>query len=423
MIRINKFYNDFDTQRFEENNKDYRTPFEIDRDRILHTPAFRRLQAKTQVFTAGEYDFYRTRLTHSLEVAQIGRSITNYLNRTSGFFNEIDFFIDPTLVEAICLAHDLGHPPFGHSGEKKLNEMMLNYGGFEGNAQTMRLLTETIHSGSPHRKGINPTRALMDGVAKYKELYSNSPDKQRFFLYDNQRSILEFILVDYDSVLGKFAPGSVNTFKSIECEIMDWADDIAYSVTDIVDGIRAGYLDERRVRQWFNEQENDYQAANQMHFNKVIGEITSGEIYRKVAFSLNEFIFGTSIQRRVPLAEIDSNRYSYSVFVQPEIRAESQFYKKLANDLIFLSPQIQQLEYKAEWMIEKLFLTFFEQSKKPDGMKILSDRYLKMVEAVDSDEEKARVITDYISGMTDKYAIRIFDRMFRPGYGSLADLV
>jgi len=313
MTRINNFYNDFDTQRLEENNKDYRTPFEIDRDRILHTPAFRRLQAKTQVFTAGEYDFYRTRLTHSLEVAQIGRSITNYLNRTSGFFNETDFFIDATLVEAICLAHDLGHPPFGHSGEKKLNEMMFNYGGFEGNAQTMRLLTETIHSGSSHRKGINPTRALMDGVAKYKELFSNSPDKQRYFLYDNQKYLLEFILGDYDTILNKFAPGKINSLKSIECEIMDWADDIAYSVTDIVDGIRAGYLDERSVKRWFDEQEKDYQNANQEHFNKVIGEITSGEIYTKVAFSLNEFIFGTSIEKRMSNGDIQSNRYSYSV--------------------------------------------------------------------------------------------------------------
>src|SRR5690606_5231565 len=127
----NRFYGEFDIARFsgKSDDGDFRTPFQIDRDRVLHTPAFRRLQNKTQVFWSGEYDFYRTRLTHSLEVAQIGRSICHWLKAAGGPLEE-DFFIDPDLVEAACLSHDLGHPPFGHAGERTLNHLMAPYGGF-----------------------------------------------------------------------------------------------------------------------------------------------------------------------------------------------------------------------------------------------------------------------------------------------------
>ena len=141
----NTFYSDFDQASIPERAPDdYRNCFEVDRDRIIHTSAFRRLQAKTQVFQSGEYDFYRTRLTHSIEVGQIGRSICSYLKKSSDYLGE-DFHVDPNLVEAVCLSHDLGHPPFGHNGEKTLNRLMRPYGGFEGNAQTLRLLTETIY--------------------------------------------------------------------------------------------------------------------------------------------------------------------------------------------------------------------------------------------------------------------------------------
>jgi len=133
----NNFYNNFDLERLKPSlrDNDYRTPFQIDRDRIIHSSEFRRLQGKTQVFLPGEYDFYRTRLTHSIEVAQIGRAICNYLlAKEKDLLNE-EFFIDEDLVESVCLAHDLGHPPFGHAGERMLNLLMKNYGGYEGNAQ------------------------------------------------------------------------------------------------------------------------------------------------------------------------------------------------------------------------------------------------------------------------------------------------
>ncbi|MBP9913892.1 MAG: dNTP triphosphohydrolase, partial [Opitutaceae bacterium] len=159
----NRFYNAFDAEPFGGNRKpDYRNAFQIDRDRIIHAHAFRKLQSKTQVFLSGEYDFYRTRLTHSIEVSQIGRSICYYL-RTRGGPLKNDFYIDSDLVEAVCLAHDLGHPPFGHSGERTLQELMGQWGGFEGNAQTLHLLTETIFQNESGVRGMRPTRALLDG--------------------------------------------------------------------------------------------------------------------------------------------------------------------------------------------------------------------------------------------------------------------
>src|SRR5216117_2836932 len=136
----NRFYNAFDSETFGAPRKtDYRNAFQIDRDRIIHAHAFRKLQSKTQVFLSGEYDFYRTRLTHSLEVAQIGRSICHFVQARDASPLRDDYHLDADLVEAVCLSHDLGHPPFGHGGERKLHEMMEEHGGFEGNAQTLRL--------------------------------------------------------------------------------------------------------------------------------------------------------------------------------------------------------------------------------------------------------------------------------------------
>jgi len=125
---INRFYTSFDYETFGSRARDkYRNEFQVDRDRVIHSYAFRRLQAKTQVFRPGEYDFYRTRLTHSIEVAQVGRSICNFLLKTSRHLSDT-FHIDPDLVEAVCLAHDIGHPPFGHVGERTLNQLMKNFG-------------------------------------------------------------------------------------------------------------------------------------------------------------------------------------------------------------------------------------------------------------------------------------------------------
>ena len=183
----NSFYTDFDFERLRKSQReDYRTPFQIDRDRIIHSSEFRRLQGKTQVFLPGEYDFYRTRLTHSIEVSQIGRSICAYLFESNKELFNKNFFIDPDLVESACLAHDLGHPPFGHAGERTLHNLMKPYGGFEGNAQTLRLITEIFYRTDEDRRGLNPTRAFIDSILKYKSLYSDLDNPENHFIYDYQ---------------------------------------------------------------------------------------------------------------------------------------------------------------------------------------------------------------------------------------------
>ena len=146
------------------------------------------LQAKTQVFQAGEYDFYRTRLTHSLEVSRIAESIAIWLREATSRGRGRSRICS----KAICLAHDIGHPPFGHAGERVLNELMEPYGGFEGNAQTLRILTRTIYSGPKGRGGMSPSRALLDGVLKYKRLTGIAGDDTNHFIYDDQAEVLEF---------------------------------------------------------------------------------------------------------------------------------------------------------------------------------------------------------------------------------------
>ena len=194
-IMKNKFYNDFDLQRLKPSARqsDYRSPFQIDRDRMIHSSEFPRLQGKTQVFLPGEYDFYRTRLTHSIEVAQIGRAICSYLHsKEKKIFNE-EYFIDEDLVESICLAHDLGHPPFGHAGEQTLNELMKNYGGFEGNAQTLRMIADIFYRDEDRHRGINPTRPFLDGILKYKSNLQAVQSSEKSFIYDEQKQYIDFV--------------------------------------------------------------------------------------------------------------------------------------------------------------------------------------------------------------------------------------
>jgi dGTPase len=209
----NTFYNEWDRERMSGNTDagDYRSTFQIDRDRVLHTPTFRRLQNKTQVFWSGEYDFYRTRLTHSLEVAQIGRAICHWLQSQKDGPLEPEYFIDPDLVEAACLSHDLGHPPFGHAGERTLNFLMSDHGGFEGNAQTLRILTERIFSAK--RSGMDPSRAFLDSILKYKSLWSelktnSGTAPKNHFLYDNQHAILDWAMGGHDFPL-ELTPGKM----------------------------------------------------------------------------------------------------------------------------------------------------------------------------------------------------------------------
>lgn len=408
----NRFYKSFDYETAGiRNSHRYRTPFQVDRDRILHSYAFRRLQAKTQVFKPGEYDFYRTRLTHTIEVAQIGRSICRYL-RASPFLRS-SFCIDEDLVEGVCLAHDIGHPPFGHAGEKVLNELMSDFGGFEGNAQNLRLLTETIWPDSKNggRVGMEPTRALLDGVLKYKRLRTGDADDAKF-IYEEQKNIVVF------------AHGRRTTLpcalKSIECQIMEWADDVAYSIGDIVDGVNARFITVDKLKKW------DATDIHRPLVSKLVAFLEKRDMDHFAARKIGECIEDCSLVRNTSYAEAPpSKRYQFNLDVRLLRRRELKCLKAIAVDMVFKSPAVQQLEYKAKSILEQLFHALGETyvyASKPKRH-LLSKELEGSLERACCERERARILCDQISGMSDEYAVRIHRRLFEPEFGSIADIV
>jgi dGTPase len=313
----NRFYNAFDSETQGGARKpDYRSAFQIDRDRIIHAHAFRKLQSKTQVFLSGEYDFYRTRLTHSMEVAQIGRSICHFL-RTQGAPLSDDFYIDGDLVEGVCLAHDLGHPPFGHSGERTLQELMTPWGGFEGNAQTLHLLTETMYQNETGVRGMQATRSLLDGVLKYKKLFSEfSTPPTNHFLYDPQVEVRGFVFGGTAIPAELHGGEKLNAFKSVECQIMDWADDAAYSLNDIVDGVKAGFLTIERIEAWAAAEAID--AERQRWLDQLFNAIRGDRVENVFSLKIGTFITACRLRERDNFMAARTNRYRYEVVVAPE---------------------------------------------------------------------------------------------------------
>ncbi|NJM37515.1 MAG: dNTP triphosphohydrolase [Akkermansiaceae bacterium] len=427
----NRFYGAFDTERRTgtDDSGDYRTPFQIDRDRVLHTPTFRRLQNKTQVFWSGEYDFYRTRLTHSLEVAQIGKSISYWLKSRADGPLEDDFFIDPDLVEAICLSHDLGHPPFGHAGEKTLNYLMRDHGGFEGNAQTLRLLTERIFSSK--RDGMNPTRAFLDGVLKYKSPWTEliSADGTRpknHFIYDDQYTHLDWAIGGHDFPLEMIPGNERDSFKSIECQVMDWADDTAYSLNDLSDSVRAGFLNIEKIESWAEKHGEATGEATPL--GDLMLAIRKKRVDPFVGRRIGKYIQSSRLETDVNFLSAETNRYRYRLVIDEAAKAESKLFKRLAFEVVFLSPQLKQLEHKGSRMLRQLWEVLGERyisQRAIDGQdfQLLPGDTAGEIACAPDERTRARLICDFLAGMTDGYAARTYKRLFSPDFGSIGDLV
>jgi dGTPase len=422
-MMTNRFYGAFDSETpGGERKTDYRNAFQIDRDRIIHAHAFRKLQSKTQVFLSGEYDFYRTRLTHSMEVAQIGRSICQFLRTAKGPLKD-DFYIDSDLVEAVCLAHDLGHPPFGHSGERTLQELMVGWGGFEGNAQTLHLLMETMYQDSAGVRGMQPTRALMDGVLKYKTLFGQfKKPPQNHFLYDTQKDVLGFVFGGL-KIPKALAPGeTLNGFKSVECQIMDWADDAAYSLNDIVDGVKTGFLSIDRIEAWADTKALDPVGLRLL--DELRSAIRNGRLEGIFSARIGSFITSCRLRERENFMAAKTNRYRYELVVSPEAERQALFYKGLANDIIFESPQLQQMEHKARKVLFDLWDSCWRNYVEPGPrvVRILPPAVGKLVDGAKDKRAKARQICDWLAGLTDGMIVRTYRRLFDPEFGSIRDL-
>lgn len=442
--RTNVHYADIDRERRKlekVKRPEERTAFERDRSRIIHSAAFRRLQGKTQIFTAGESDFFRTRLTHSLEVAQIGKGIALRLKA------------DTDLVEAISLAHDIGHPPFGHAGEVELKRLMLKYGGFEANAQNVRILTRLEHKSSEYG-GLNLTRAVIDGQLKYKNAFDVSARK---FRYEDDEEIIEWANIGAP-------PGSQP--KSFECQIMDWADDIAFAIHDLEDGLHSGFINiavlnnqpliSRVVDKAHKSLSRDLSGSKLK--SRDVGNVWSELLLEIVRIDPDLGVLGTTglsnpIQRKYRRKELTSfligryikstertsrasttgahltERYLYELRTPVEQRIQVSLLKQLVWEAVISSPQIMTLEEKGKFIIRSLFLKFLrgnnvERLLPDDWQQVITEELSNADSDIQSQNRaKARVVCDYISGMTDGYVQKTYERLFLPNHGSVYEVL
>jgi dGTPase len=403
---------DFERKFHHTSTQKNRWPFEIDKGRIIHSASFRRLQGKTQVLGVGERDFYRTRLTHSLEVAQLGRGMCVELPG--------DFHPDPDLVEAICLAHDIGHPPFGHFGEDILHRVMLRYGGFGANPQNIRLVT--FLEAKYDDAGLDLSRATLDGLVKYPALFDpeQHPKKPKF-TYAADKQILDWI---------KKGVQNPNR-KPIEGEIADWADQVAYCVNDLEDTLRAGLLSFVDMHSQADEiskaakadvgENNDDESVTDTKSIKKRAEALQKDLVkpmdlrqRKINLkqwtseTIKELLHDVTIKMTNP--EESSIRYKYSLTKSNKALSTAAVLKATVRKLVFDDPRVKTLEYKGGRILGRLFQVF---RKDPRLLPLDFQQLLESKRAT-----KERLVADFVSGMTDRYAYSYYNRLFQPGSGS-----
>ncbi|MFT5759358.1 MAG: dGTPase [Alteromonadaceae bacterium] len=419
---------------------DHRTPFQRDRARILHSAAFRRLQSKTQVMGSGQSDFYRTRLTHSLEAAQIGSGITAQLR--SKFKKQCEGLLsdDDTLIESICLAHDIGHPPFGHGGEIALNFMMRDFGGFEGNGQTLRIVARL----EPFSKdfGMNLTRRALFGLIKYPQtidMLSNTPSTEipNSFrqlkaadwhppkgIYHDDLDILDWILAPLSSDdRVQFRQYSLQKnkhhktrFKSFDCSIMELADDIAYGIHDLEDAIVTGIVNQRDFEQYVIAKLADIDDEWLNEYHKDLAQKLFGEHH----YQQKEAIGGLVNYLITEIILVDVNATQQTHFSEPLLRFNAQLpsaaaqvlniFKAFVYQFVIKQTAIQQLEYRGQQIVMELF-----EALSSDPLRLLPSSTAKRWQfAKDNQLNHQRVIADYVAGMTDDYATKLYQTLFLP---------
>ncbi|MFJ2604911.1 MULTISPECIES: deoxyguanosinetriphosphate triphosphohydrolase [unclassified Streptomyces] len=393
----------------EPDKRPGRTAFQRDRARILHSSALRRLAGKTQVVTPGTRNRVwdaspRTRLTHSLECAQVGRELGAALG------------CDPDLVEAACLAHDLGHPPFGHNGEQALNEFAEDCGGFEGNAQSLRLLTriEPKRFTPEGSVGLNLTRATLDAATKYpwpRGAHPTDPASPKFGVYEDDQPVFEWVR--------EGAPGTRTTF---ETQVMDWADDVAYSVHDVEDGLHAGHIDPNCLHA---EPERDAVFAVAVGryvpvdtdpaelaeaLDRLLDEEWWPHGYDGTAVAQSRLKDATSqlIGRFCTAAETATRatygtgiltRYGAELVVPRPTRMECAVLKAVADR--YVMQRVEQELLRADQRVVVAELAWALTVRAPDG---LDPQFRALFDEAGDDRARKRVIVDQIASLTDASA-------------------
>lgn len=413
---------------------DHRTPYQRDKARILHSAAFRRLQAKTQVLGAGMSDFYRTRLTHSLEASQIGQGIAAQLrNKHTELTQHLG--LNDTLIEALCLAHDIGHPPYGHGGEVALHYMMRNHGGFEGNGQTFRIVTKLEPYTAEH--GMNLSRRTLLGLIKYpnylqqlnhppqgQEPQSHREVKASLWhppkgLYECDKSAFEWLLNSFSNhdaqqfiQFDRTKDSHHQTiFKSFDCSIMELADDIAYGIHDLEDAIVMGIVNESQFNQEVAEPllglDIGWMNQNIMALSKKLFSQHHHERKDAIGALVNCFITHIQIIKIAPNFEQDLLKYN-AAFHTPFSHALN-FFKAYVFHRVIKKPEIQMTTYKGQQIVMELFQAFAS-----DPQRLLPDNTRQRWLVANESGNGHRVIADYISGMTDGFASKLYNSLFTP---------
>ncbi len=399
---LSKGYSHLDEERFthEPPKRAGRRAFARDRARVLHSAGLRRLAAKTQVLAPGADDFPRTRLTHTLEVAQIGRELGEALSA------------DPDLVETACLTHDLGHPPFGHNGEAALHEIAKDFGGFEGNAQTFRILTrlESKTFLGERSVGLNLTRASLDASTKYPWGFDGINPKFGYYLDDQE--IFDWVR--------KYSEPNEKTF---ECQIMDFADDIAYSVHDVEDAIHSGLIDLTSLSSK-TVSSDLFKIANDFYDGDFDSEFYKCQLDYLLTQDYWVKEFDGSQKSLASLKNMTSNligyfaqkaeqatknhysnetlkRYEARLILEDNIKAQILILKSIAN-LFMMQRAGAQEHYKRERLvIQELFSLLAKDPSKMDRM------FFENFKSAKDEISQKRAIIDQIASLTDASAYRL----------------
>jgi len=366
-------------RRYAESAALTRTEHQRDRDRIVHSSAFRRLVYKTQVFVNHEGDLFRTRLTHSLEVAQLGRSIARPLG------------LNEDLVEAICLAHDLGHTPFGHAGQDELNACMHAHGGFEHNLQSLRVV-DYLEERYPQYDGINLTFETREGILKH----------------CSRSNALKMEAQEPGGVAARFLTGQQT---SLEGQLANLADAIAYNAHDVDDGVRSGLISLEQLQSvplfahFYAQTLAEYPHLAQLEAHRrllyeTIRRMLSAQVYDVIDTTLQN-IAQAGVQSADEVRACPQRLVSFSA----QMQVQSQALKHFLFHQLYRHAQVMQTMDAAQQVVRELFAAYLQQ---PDMMK---PRYALRAQQADNMTAQARVVADFVAGMTDRYAAKEHERI------------